>query len=262
MKGKRIVFRGHRRIGAPGCDDAPVVSVERGPPKAVQFIYPYYENPNMLAYQAGLWSAFEKALWERLSVIVVDDGSPEHPAETVLRGIVLPFPVRLYRIDVDVRWNWLAARNLGMAHAAGGWCLLTDMDHVVSLETLSSVVFGRHDPRTVYRFSRVESDGVPIKPHPNSWLMTRDMFWQIGGYDEALSGYYGTDGEFRRRVAGTAPVRILTDTLVRHEFHLDASTMRYARKQPEDLAVQRLVAARGPDWRPKTLSFPWRAVAL
>lgn len=88
------------------------------------------------------------------------------------------------------------------------------------------------------------------------------MFWRIGGYDEALSGYYGTDGDYRRRCAATAPIRILRDKLIRHEFFMDSSTTRYLRKQPEDSAVSRIVAQRGNGWKPLTLSFPYREIHL
>lgn len=250
-----------RTVGVKGCDDAPYVSVPMGTePKRVTFVVPYYENPATLVRHLDRWSAI--SLTAPLAVIVVDDGSPECPAEPILKGRELPFSLRLYRIEVDVRWNWLAARNLGMEMAAEGWCVLTDIDHFVPSVTFLSLAMGRHDPATIYRFSRREHTGERIKPHPNSWFMTRAMFWRIGGYDETLSGHYGTDGEYRRRAAATAPIRILTDELDRHEFVLDSSTTRYLRKQPEDAAVAKLIAARGPDWKPRTLSFPWRRVLL
>lgn len=263
MRGKTIL---RRRVSAPGCDDAPHVEIEvdRTKPKPVTFVYPYYENPRMLAWQVGLWNSYPADLRDFLSVVVVDDGSPRQPAETVLRHCALSLPVALYRIVVDVRWNWLAARNLGVSVAdrPDDWHLLTDMDHAVTPDVLDRLVYGRHDDAIIYRFRREEADGTPIREHPNSWLLTARMFWRTGGYDEALSGHYGTDGEFRRRCAATAPIRILTDRLVRHEFFMDASTTDYKRKQPEDAAVQRMVAARGPGWKPKTLSFPWTRVPL
>ena len=86
------------------------------------------------------------------------------------------------------------------------------------------------------------------------------MFWRVGGYDETLSGHYGTDGDWRRRCAATARMQILEDRLIRQEHDGDSSTTRYLRKQPEDAQVKHLVAARGTHWRPKTLSFPYHEV--
>jgi hypothetical protein len=249
-------------MGAPGFDDAQLVTPTRnGEARDITFVYPYYRNPHFLRTQVGLWSGYPKELREHVSAIVVDDGSPESPASDVLVGIERPFPIRLFRIEKDIRWNWLAARNIAMSKAQG-WCVLTDMDHVVPLETLDAVLFGAYDSKVIYRFSRREADGKKIHPHPNSMLMTRDMFWKVGGYDEALSGHYGTDGDWRRRCAKTAKVRTLPYELERHERVGDSSTTHYLRKQPEDARGKQIVKSRKPGWKPKTLSFAYHEVAL
>lgn len=248
-------------------DETPVAVPPAAHPKpCVTLVYPYYENPRFLRRQIEHWAGLPAELRQRLAAIVVDDCSPANPASGALAEFLLyrprPFPIRLFRIGVDVRWNWLAARNVG-AHHGRGWLLLTDMDHVAPEATLHAAVHGDHDPGTVYRFSRVEADGTPIHPHPNSWLMTRDMFWRIGGYDEALSGHYGTDGSFRRRVAAAAPVQVLPDVLVRHEHDGDSSTVAYLRKQPEDAKGKALAKARAKaGTAPQVLSFPYGEVLL
>lgn len=254
-------------MGAPGCDDAPVVEIAMSAAlKKLTYIIPYYENPDFLRRQIEVWCAYAPRLRDHLSVIVVDDGSPNNPASGVLRRARFQFQVRLFRIEVDVRWNWLAARNIG-AHVAGPgcWLMLTDMDHVVTESTLDVLTRGEFDPNVIYRFSRRECDqhgGLPIHPHPNSWFMTREMYWRVGGYDEALSGHYGTDGDYRRRCAATAPIRIMSAELVRHEYVGDSSTTHYKRKQPEDAGKKAILKTRRPGWRPKVLSFPYHEVAL
>lgn len=225
-------------------------------PKPVTFIYPYYENQRFFWDQVTAWSLYPAPLRAHLSAIVVDDGSPV-PAQLPQP---VPFPIRLFRIGVDVRWNWLAARNIGAHHAPDGWMLLTDMDHAVPIQTAHRLVWGHHDPDVVYVFSRREHTGRALEPHSASFFMTRALFWMIGGYDERLSGYYGTDGEFRRRIMEYAQMVRLSDELIRYEFVEDSSTTRYLRKQPEDIAVRRIIAGREKNWRPKVLSFPYREV--
>lgn len=247
-------------MGAPGFDDSPVEDIRLGEPKPVTFVYPYYENPNFLAKQLAVWSRYNETLRGFVNVIVVDDGSPRSPAEDVLRGMPHPFPIRLFRIDVDVRWNWLAARNIGMKHASTEWRVMTDMDHVIQAGVAMNLVSGVHDSCTVYRFSRAEHTGKIIHPHPNSMFMTGDTFWKIGGYDEALSGHYGTDGDWRRRCADKARIRLLRDMLIRYEYVGDSSTTDYRRKQPEDAGKKAIIARRGRGWKPKTLSFPYHEV--
>lgn len=225
-------------------------------PKPVTVIYPYYDNAGFFRRQLDLWASYPLDLRAQLHVIVVDDGSTI-PAYV---PVTYPVPLRLFRIEVDVRWNWLAARNIGAYHAAATWLVLTDMDHQIPEATLRHLIYGQHDPRRVYAFSRAEHDGRPVTPHSASFFLTRDLFWTIGGYDEALSGYYGTDGEFRRRVQAQAMIGILPDVLIRYEQIGDSSTIRYGRKERRDTHVRTLIASRKPGWRPKVLSFPYHEV--
>src|SRR5690606_10747528 len=91
-----------RRVSVPGCDDAPVVSVAMANAyKPVTLIYPYYENPDMLKRQIEHWRGLPVTYRECLSAIIVDDGSPDVPAVQVLADEAMPFPVKLFRIEVD-----------------------------------------------------------------------------------------------------------------------------------------------------------------
>lgn len=235
----------------------PIVTVPSGAPKRVTLVLPYYENPVFVLEQQTSWLSWPRDVRLHIRVIIVDDGSPTPIEVPRYSGIAL----RVFRIGIDLPWNWLAARNIGAHHAEDGWLLLTDMDHLVPPSTIRSVVYGQHDPSVIYAFSRREHTGAVIPPHSASFLMTRELFWVVGGYDETLSGHYGTDGDWRRRCRAVAPFKVLRDALTRFEYVLDSSTRRYARNLPADAdAVQRLIHARGPDWRPKILSFPYREV--
>lgn len=229
-------------------------------------VLPYYENPTMLVRQQAEWSSYSDDLKSRLHVVVVDDGSPEHPARSVWKPAGLASSA-LYRCLVDVRWNWLFCRNLAVSKATTEWVLMTDIDHVLPATTLRSLLTRELNPRRAYRLSRVDApDLTPYKPHPNTWLMTRVLFDRIGGYDERFSGFYGTDGEFRDRVLEHAKVEMLPDLMVRYprEVIADASTTRYGRKEPHDKPnVKRIIAERGPSglWETQRLTFPWERVA-
>lgn len=254
-------------MGAPKFDAAPIQSMAvlaAHYVRPVTMIYPYYDNPSFLSEQLRRWRLWKPALRDFVSLIVVDDGSPSVPASAVLKmgEDAMPFDVRLFRISVDVRWNWLAARNIGMHHAEDGWCVLTDMDHVIPEETMEVMTRGNFDEKVIYTFQRREYSGAIIHRHPNSMFMTKAMFWKVGGYDEALSGHYGTDGDWRRRCAAKAEIRCMDAFIERHEYRGDSSTTRYMRKQPEDAGKKAIIAKRGRHWKPKTLSFPFYEVEL
>jgi len=240
---------------------------------ALTFICAFYENPGMLIEQQRTWSAYPAALKAAFHAIVVDDGSPTRPALPVVADTGIA-SFSLYRTGVDIRWNWLFGRNLGVAQATTPWVLLTDIDHVLPADTLQALLTGPPlDEQMVYRFSRVDAprpgpfalaECTPYKPHPNTWLMTRAMFDRIGGYDERLSGCYGTDGEFRDRVAAASRAVVMrTDVMVRYsrEVLADASTVGLTRKNdPEnDAELRRRREVRSADraWRPLRLTFPW-----
>lgn len=239
--------------------------------RAVTLVVPYYCNPAMFREQQRQWCALPADIREALHVVVVDDCSPEDPA----RNHVLPDTAgalasfRLFRTKVDVRWNWIFCRNLGVEKAKTEWVLMTDMDHVIPLDTWRAVMRGKLDPICVYRLSRVVApDLAPLHPHPNTWLMTRHMFLErIGGYDERFSGTYGTDGQFHRRVEEWAKViHILNEVAIVYPDTViaDASTTRYERKEPRDreqkAAIKDEIKSMGTGYVPRRLTFPWEQV--
>lgn len=247
--------------------------------RPVTLVLPYYENPGMLAAQYRALAELPEDVRKCLNLIVVDDGSPESPAVDVPRPIQFPgldekevatflgiATFQLFRVDVDVRWNWLTCRNIGVQHSKAEWVLLTDVDHTVPEATWRRITERKLNPDRVYRFSRADApDLTAYKPHPNTWLMTREMFNKIGGYDERFSGFYGTDGEFRDRVRANADeIVMLDEVVIRHprEVIADASTTKYGRKEKQDHeGVTRVRAQIAREQGPtRRLSFPYHQV--
>lgn len=231
--------------------------------KPVTLVYAYYMNKNTLCRHIETWHALPDELKSNLRAIIVDDGSPERPAIEALADVAHPFPIKLFRIEEDRRWNWIAARNIAMHEAGDGFHLITDIDHFVDEKLARSLIYGEHDSNRVYKFARREHTGEKIKPHSNSYFMTKAMYQYIGGHDESMSGFYGSDGMHRRLVESKAKVIWLPDELIRYEYVGDSSTTVYERKTRADAEHrQKVLAARKPGWKPKVLSFPYHEVAL
>lgn len=238
-------------------------------------IMPTYMNSGMIALQYRGWKAWPAKLKGRFEVILVDDGSPD-PAANVPRPYGLP-ALRIYRVLEDRPWHQHGAKNLGAREAVPGWLLLTDMDHV--LEPASAALLfkamdkGRLDEAAVYTLDRIEADTrLPTldrnrnpKPHPNSFVMTRETYWRIGGYDEEYTGY-GTDSLYRERAFRIARKGHLEVSLVRYWRDLvpDASTNGLGRKQSEHSCdkegITRKKLAEGRANSILTLDFPWERV--
>lgn len=233
----------------------------------LSIVLPYYRNPDMLRLQLGRFADYPEELRNQIEVIIVDDGSPKFPAIEVLQAYPGRFDglvVRAWRIEVDVRWNWIAARNIGQKEARSEWRLFTDIDHLMPVETADYLIRADLRKDTIYRLSRTNfADGSDYKPHPNTWLMTGQMMERVGGYDERFSGFYGTDGMFRDRCTAAAKaVVMLKQTMQRvgRDDVPDASTRTYQRKAPEDLEnVPRIreEIRKSGDLRPHRLTFPY-----
>lgn len=254
----------------------------------VTMILPFFQNVGMLEEQQKIWADYPSDLRQHLHVIVVDDCSPEgsrmEASQIWIEGLG---SIRLYRLLTKKRWNWLACRNLGALKATTDWLLLTDIDHGLPGQTLNRIVTGPLNEKDAYRFKRVVAPNpwpfkiskcASWKPHNDSWLMTRRLFYFddgalafVYGYDERLSGCYGTSGEFKDRVSANVRALIeLPEVLIRYprEVIPDASTHPsvYARKNnPEnDQDLTRRKAARNQDerWRPLHGLTPWESIPL
>ena len=242
--------------------------------KKITLIYPYYENPGMFVVHQREWLEYNHHVRE-FEVIIVDDCSVSSPAS---ENVIVPknFPLRIYRINKKVDWNWRAARNIG-AHAAdtGSWLLLTDMDHLVPRETfdkLKKLIAGKVNNQNFYTFDRVLAPVfIEYKNHPNSYFLHRSLYLTIGGYDEIVSGWYGLDGVFRRRLERGSKGAIhlngyklyLYKRDVISDASLDASVMaRKEHRDKEGLQKVRdeLKSRFQSGIRPLTLSFPYERV--
>lgn len=238
-------------------------------------VVPFYDNVEMLRLQFEGWVGWAEKRKRRLKIILVDDGSP-HPAIDVPRPGGLP-ELEFYRVLEDRPWHQHGARNLGADRAPEGWLLLTDMDHVLTDQAARALFkrmdHGVLDPAAIYMLDRIEADtGLPTmqngkpKPHPNSFVVTRETYWRIGGYDEDFCGVYGTDALFKERAFRIARKQHLNVPLARYSREIvpDASTRTLARKEGREPGVRKRImaekAARGEADTIKVLQFPWKRV--
>lgn len=234
-------------------------------PTRISLVVPYYDNPGMLQMQCEFLSKLPEDIRTHLEFVVVDDGSPRWPAESYKCGVSM----QVWRIDVDVRWNQDAARNIGALHATHDWLFLTDIDHVPVPSIWDKLIKNKWDCNNVHRFERVSAPNMtPYHPHPNTFFLHRSLYDTIGGYDERLAGYYGSDGDFVRRLEARAAGSIRLDLpIVRfgREVQPDASTTTYKRKEWFDKpTIKGIIENRNrlppKEQAPKRYLFPYHKV--
>ena len=194
----------------------------------------YYDQPKMLEKQ--LLHRMETPYLRDWHMVVVDDGSPNHPVPAL--GIPR---TTVYRVHKDVRWNVEGARNIGMSDPPTSWCLITDIDHLVSPELALYLGTADLDAKRFYTFSRQGVGGQEKNAHCNSFAMTWETWWRIGGCDERLSGFYGGSNEFNSRAVARvgAAVEIGHPLIfVGNETVEDACVTGYGRRTEDDLAAR------------------------
>jgi glycosyltransferase involved in cell wall biosynthesis len=246
---------------------------------------PFYRQPLILAHQLKVWASYDDETLERFEFIVVDDGSPEE-AESVIYEHADPERLMgrlsLYRIGVDIPWNRGMARNLSSHVAETEWVVHVDIDHVLPPESAKALLKADCDPGSWYRFRRFrvgkadetrqkdfKKVGLPdgaefgeIEPHIDSYLVTRDLYWKSGGYDEDYAGMLGGGSPFLAELTkvGGKPKRLPNDVhlevYTRHAIPdasvltLDRDTSRYSalRKRKESEGRTRVVNPLRQPW--------------
>lgn len=235
-------------------------------PDFVSLITCYYNQPKMLGRQLQCWSEYPEPVRQRFRIIIVDDAS-QSPAEPIIRASGLP--VELYRIDQDIPWNMHGACNLG-AHVGEGWLLRIDIDHVLLAAEAQRLLDFRPKPKVWYRFNREwakpSADGYETgwrKPHVNSFLLHRDLYWRAGGYDEDYAGIYTGDTDFHENLNRAGKLGAIPITLRTYADVEDSSTPGLSRgPEQKEMAtrVRRAKVRRGATRATNPLRFPWHRV--
>ncbi len=233
----------------------------------VSLVYTYYENPLMLRRLLKHLDGFSKELRDRIELVIVDDGSPNTPAATVITSKPL-LPVRVFRLIDDIPWNHRSARNIGAFEAAHEWLFLLDMDMEIPYETLTGLFHLPQPLEPWYLFSSrpIESSTHTLGRHHDAIFMSKEFYWKVGGFDENFAGYYGVGALFGIECEKLAPFVHLKDLWVNFvgtETIEDADTRGLARKASITdrviIRIKRLSRALGL-LRRKTLSHRYTRV--
>ena len=111
------------------------------------------------------------------------------------------------------------ARNMGARMARGEYLLMCDVDYIIRKADIEAGRNCKYDKQCFRRQfgalledgtptqdidilrkyglleSRIRERGVDMPPHPNSFIMRKSTYWDIGGYRENLQGVYPSRGD-------------------------------------------------------------------
>ena len=152
---------------------------------------------------------------EGVEIIYMDDGS-DPPLSFLDHGLgnFHIVPTNDYR-----EWTWAIARNSGAKIAKGDYLLMTDLDYIIPLKAIEEAIvfngdymgfrreFGilnengdfTQDLSALIEYgllpSRAETRGVNLPPHPNNFVIRKDLFFEMGSYREDRVGREYPQGE-------------------------------------------------------------------
>ena len=254
---------------------------------------------------------------EQYEVIVVDDGSSDGTPQLLER-----FQKRCSNLSFRCQSNRgaAAARNLGVKHARAGVVAFTDDDCLVPSNWLERMLdgfarypqvavvggyqeaseatlaqsavarFERFQTREDYNAKEEEVVGGMETPAvvTNNMAIKKEVFWQVGGFDESFPGAAGEDADLKKRIADAnyqllyLPLKVTHQQdynfkgFVRQSFGRGIGSRHFQRKWGVDVSNKRLflflvqrpfgcflrVYKRSGDWVMGALAFLQQAAAL
>ena len=187
----------------------------------ISIIIGYYRNKGMLEYQLASINKYAKHIRDQFEFIVIDDGSPDMPAVDVINNSDTEgMNLKLFRVDKDIPWNQVYARNLGATKAENELVFFLDIDHVIPegmAEYLSTLKVNAGEYHTFGRRKVLRLDPYTyrnVNPSNCLFVISKSDFFRVGAYDVDFCGNYGySDAWLKHRMTVGGIKKVLHDTV-------------------------------------------------
>lgn len=220
--------------------------------------YTYYEEPELLTEQISLWEKYPADI----EIIVVDDGSSVFPASDILKNISILPNLKLYKVNEDLGFNSHGCRNLIASVASSDNILFLDIDCQFYPNEIAYLKTVKYNKDSFYRFGSYSlvSYRYSKTGHVNVFIVNKNTFWEVGGYDESFTGWHYGDREFLNRLSAVTDERslaplscvivrgkreiILDETVERTEYDNYAHTLTIPKKDKKYSEMQGTVTTK------------------
>ncbi len=226
------------------------------PAPVLTLILTYYNQGEMLKRQLKVWEGYPAELRREMQFLIVDDCS-KVPARDVIGPAPKGLNLAIYRILEDKYCNIGGARNLGTQVAESEWMVHTDVDIIIPAGAAREMLsLARKNERKIYKFNRRFTDTGVMKIHPGTMLLTRTLYWEIGGCDEDFVGNYGqTDIHFFHRAKDVAETEVCQDIMMEHYGAGETEGIDRSKLEPNRLLFEE--KKKTGAWSKDFLRFTW-----
>lgn len=213
----------------------------------------YYENPEYLLKFVHMHRKFVDEL------IIVDDHSRKYPAKEILEQYE---NVKLFRVKNNYGFNSHGCRNLIVNKSSNDWILLIDVDREFhnNGEDLNKIYSRKLEKDVLYKFVvHVFNFGNKMHRSVNDFLVHKDLFNSVGGYDEELIGIRTGDRQLFDQMSNFCKIQTFEDVnlmYTRSSTKADKSEY-YLPGKLGSLIESRTIK---PDPNKKTLTFDWEQI--
>lgn len=164
---------------------------------AVSIVVNYYNNQKCLEPLLANFKKLTAIAKNFFELVLVDDHSHDPPDLRIFENVA---GLRVFRVTDDIAWNMPGARNIGALEARNRQIFFSDVDHILEVDQLHAFVKDSERLQLGTRLvsSRKPQGGRRLHPHVNCFLMYKQDFFKVGGYEELFSGHYGQEDKFFR----------------------------------------------------------------
>ena len=167
-------------------------------------MYPCFGQEKRIFKLLKVWDEWSDDVKDHVQINLIDDhGTPS--VEEILSNKTMDYNISVYRIQDDLKYNIAGALNLGMMLADTPWILTMDTDYSFQPDVMQSLLDFRPNRYEVYGFflDRAIPHEIPERNvHTTTFLLHKDTFIDLNGFDEDLTGNWSNKLQPRLRELG------------------------------------------------------------